>query len=61
MNKQCVSWKNKAEEKLAEEIHSAFSFSNIKPIKDLIRTVDSHSSWSMTDKDINPSPEGGRI
>jgi SNF2 family DNA or RNA helicase len=32
VNKQCVSWKNKAEEKLAEEIHSAFSFSNIKSL-----------------------------
>ena len=58
VNKQCVSWKNKAEEKLAEEIHSAFGFSNIKLIKDLIRPADSHSSWSMTDKDINPSTEG---
>ena len=28
-----------------------------KPVKDLIRPADSHSSWSMTDKEINPSPE----
>uniref|UniRef100_A0A6C0DKL6 N-acetyltransferase domain-containing protein n=1 Tax=viral metagenome TaxID=1070528 RepID=A0A6C0DKL6_9ZZZZ len=29
-----------------------------KPTKNLIRPADSHSSWSMTDKEINPSPEG---
>jgi hypothetical protein len=28
-----------------------------KPTKNLIRSADSHSSWSMTDKEINPSPE----
>lgn len=27
-----------------------------KPTKNLIRTADSHSSWSMTDKEINSSP-----
>ena len=29
-----------------------------KPTKNLIRPADSHSSRSMTDKEINPSPEG---
>ncbi len=28
------------------------------PTNNLIRPADSHSSWSMTDKDLNPSPEG---
>ena len=28
------------------------------PANNSIRTTDSHSSWSMTDKEINPSPEG---
>ena len=32
-----------------------------KPTKNLIRPADSHSSWSMTDKDINPSPEGADL
>ena len=29
-----------------------------KPTKNSIRFADSHSSWSITDKEINPSPEG---
>ena len=29
--------------------------------KNLIRPADSHSSWSMTDKEINPSPEGADL
>jgi len=29
------------------------------PAKNLIRPADSRSSWSNTDKEINPSPEGG--
>ena len=33
-------------------------FNNFKPTKNLIRPADSYSSWSMTDKEINPSPEG---
>ena len=33
----------------------------IKPTKNLIRPADSHSSWSMTDKEINPSPEGADL
>jgi len=32
-----------------------------KPAKNLIHPVDSHSSWSMTDKEINPSPEGADL
>ena len=32
--------------------------SEFQPTKNLIRPADSHSSWSMTDKEINPSPEG---
>ena len=36
-------------------------FNNFKPTKNLIRPADSHSSWSMTDKDINPSPEGADL
>jgi len=34
---------------------------HIKPTKNSIRTADSHSSWSMTDKEINPSPEGANL
>ena len=30
-----------------------------KPTKNLIRLADSHSSWSMTDKDLHPSPRRG--
>jgi hypothetical protein len=30
-----------------------------KPRKNLIRTADSQSSWSMTDKEMNPAPQGG--
>ena len=32
-----------------------------KPTKNSIRPADSHSSWSMTDKDINPSPFGADL
>ena len=32
-----------------------------KPTKNLIRSADSHSSWSMTDKEINPSLEGADL
>ena len=32
-----------------------------KPTNNSIRTADSHSSWSMTDKEINPSPEGANL
>ena len=32
-----------------------------KPTKNLIRPADSHSAWSMTDKEINPSPEGAYL
>jgi DNA ligase (NAD+) len=32
-----------------------------KPTKNLICPADSHSSWSMTDKEINPSPEGAAV
>jgi len=32
-----------------------------KPTKNLIRLSDSHSSWSITDKEINPSPEGADL
>jgi hypothetical protein len=32
-----------------------------KPTKNLILPTDSHSSWSMTDKEINPSPEGADL
>ena len=32
-----------------------------KPTKNLISPADSHSSWSMTDKEINPSPEGADL
>jgi hypothetical protein len=32
-----------------------------KPTKNLIRPADSHSSWSMTDKEINPIPEGADL
>jgi len=32
-----------------------------KPTKNLIRSADSHSSWSMTDKDLNPSPKGADL
>ena len=32
-----------------------------KPTKNLIRPADSHSSWSITDKEINPSPEGADL
>ena len=34
---------------------------DFKPTKNLIRPADSHSSWSMTDKEINPSPEGANL
>ena len=33
----------------------------IKPTKNLIRPVDSQSSWSITDKEIIPSPEGADL
>jgi hypothetical protein len=33
-------------------------FSKFKPSKNSIRRADSHSSWSNTDKEMNPSPEG---
>ena len=33
----------------------------IKPTKNLIRTADSNSSWSIIDKEINPSPEGADL
>ena len=29
-----------------------------KPTKNSIRTADLHSSWSMTDKEMNPSTKG---
>ena len=32
-----------------------------KPTKNLIRPADSYSSWSMTDKEINPSPDGADL
>ena len=32
-----------------------------KPTNNLIRPADSHSSWSMTDKEINHSPEGADL
>lgn len=32
-----------------------------KPTKNLIRPADSYSSWSMTDKEINPSPAGADL
>ena len=33
----------------------------LKPTKNLIRTADSYSTRSMTDKEINPSPEGADL
>jgi tetratricopeptide (TPR) repeat protein len=41
-------------EKIGKNLITSTDF---KPTKNLIRPVDSHSSWSMTDKEINPSPE----
>lgn len=32
-----------------------------KPTKNVIRPADSYSSWSMTDKDVNPSPDGADL
>ena len=32
-----------------------------KPTKNSIRPADSHSSWSMTNKEINPSPKGADL
>jgi len=32
-----------------------------KPTKNSIRPADSHSSWSMNDKEINPSPKGADL
>ena len=34
---------------------------HFKPTKNSIRPADSHSSWSMTDKEINPSPFGADL
>jgi hypothetical protein len=34
---------------------------NFKPTKNLIRPAEPHYSWSMTDKEINPSPEGADL
>ena len=34
---------------------------SLKPTKNLIRTADSYSTRSMTDKEINPSPEGADL
>jgi hypothetical protein len=34
---------------------------NFKPTKNLICHADSHSSWSMTDKEINPSHKGADL
>lgn len=32
-----------------------------KPTKNLIRSADSHFSWSMTDEEINPGPKGADL
>ena len=49
------------EEMLAKEHGEKGTNERIKPTKNLIRPADSHSSWSMTDKEINPSPEGADL
>ena len=45
---------------MTENIPIGFSIAAFKPTKNLIRTADSHSSWSMTDKEINPSHDEER-
>ena len=40
---------------------SVFKKEGFKPTKNSIRTADSYSSWSMTDKYINPSPKGADL
>ena len=45
-------------EKGKQMLSSVFSF---KPTKNSIRSADSHSSLSMTDKEINPSPNGADL
>jgi hypothetical protein len=39
-------------------LNDIYVVNKFKPTKNLIRPAGSHSSWSMTDKEINPSPEG---
>jgi len=41
------------------ELHNYSS--SFKPTKNSIRLAASHSSWSMTDKEINPSPKGADL
>ena len=53
-NFQMEEWNhNVLSSELFEKLHDLF-----KPTKNLIRPADSHSSGSMTDKEMNPSPEG---
>ncbi len=41
------------------ELRSILILQGFKPTKNV--NADSHSSWSMTDKEINPSPEGADL
>ena len=43
------------------EIMVSFDLCEFKPTKNLIHPADSHSSWSMTDKERNPNPEGADL
>jgi hypothetical protein len=46
---------------LEEEEEEDVEETGSKPTKNSIRTRGLDSSWSMTDKDINPSPEGADL